>query len=340
MKKVRKYNKQLERVLAQNNLSPANKRLKETRSRVSDNPASRPRRHPTHIEDIEFLPIDVCREHLKTVCVGLGVSDLRNIPQKISTMNMMAESYPAMEKLIRDIMDVISSKGGPKLSADVLSHSATSHEFHCEKAWQNIIPTLKLWLTELSGLQDLQTSINQLSSHLMPWKTEAELEEEDHTPLTIQKLKETVEVLCQDNRTSPTEMRHVEEPSVNQLKSIVAHFQKLFDITSIGGIFPRMNEVYIRLGETYNAMNNMREYLGLESACKASDVVNAVAKLSKAKHLLKVDDLPGIIKRLDQYDEFLPAFQSVVSELKRLLRVQEMDEIVTAVTALVKFPHY
>lgn len=50
-------------------------------------------------------------------------------------------------------MDVITSKGGPELSADVLSHSATSHEFHCEKAWQNIIPTLELWLTELSGLQ-------------------------------------------------------------------------------------------------------------------------------------------------------------------------------------------
>ncbi|XP_020609772.1 centrosomal protein of 70 kDa-like isoform X2 [Orbicella faveolata] len=339
-KRVRKYNKQLERLLAENNLSPASKRHRETRSRVSDNPASRTRRHPTHIEDIEFLPIDVCREHLKTVCVGLRVSDLRDIPKKINTMNMMAESYPPMEKLIRDIMDVISSKDGPKLSADVLSHSAISHEFHCEKAWQNIIPTLKLWLTELSGLQDLQTSINQLSSHLMPWKTEAELEQEDHTPVTIQKLKETVEVLCQDNRTSPTEIRQEEEPSVNQLKSIVAHFQKLFDITSIGGVFPRMNEVYMRLGETYNAMNNMREFLGLEPACKASDVVNAVAKLSKAKHLLKVDDLPGIIKRLDQYDEFFPAFQSVVSELKRLLRVQEMDEIVTAVTALVKFPHY
>ncbi|XP_015758277.1 PREDICTED: centrosomal protein of 70 kDa-like [Acropora digitifera] len=77
-----------------------------------------------------------------------------------------------------------------------------------------------------------------------------------------------------------------------------------------------------------------------EPLCKSSDVVNAVAKLSKAKHLLDVEDLPGIIKRLDQYDEFFPAFQTLVSELKRILRVQEMDEILTAVTALVKFPHY
>ena len=31
----------------------------------------------------------------------------------------------------------------------------------------------------------------------------------------------------------------------------------------------------------------------LEPTCKSSDVVNAVAKLSKAKHLLMVEDLPG-----------------------------------------------
>ncbi|KAJ7381314.1 gamma-tubulin binding [Desmophyllum pertusum] len=339
-KKARKYNKQLEKLLAQNNLSPPNKKHREKRSRLRDDPAPIPRRHATHVEGIDFLPIDVCRQHLKEVCVGLKLDDLGDIPDKINTINMTTESLPAMEKLIRDIMDMICSKDGPKLSAEVLSQSAVSHKFHCEKAWQNIVPTLGLWLTELSGLRELQASINQLSFHLTPWKPEAMVEQEDHRPLTVQRLKEAVEALCHDNRTSPNEMQAREEPSLNQLMSIVAHFQKLFDVNSIGGVFPRMNEVYMRLGETYNAMNNMREFLCLEPTCKASDVVNAVAKLSKAKHLLMVEDLPGIIKRLDQYDEFFPAFQSIVSELKRLLRVQEMDEIITAVTALVKFPLY
>lgn len=89
------------------------------------------------------------------------------------------------------------------------------------------------------------------------------VEQEDHRPLTVQRLKEAVEALCHDNRTSPNEMQAREEPSLNQLMSIVAHFQKLFDVNSIGGVFPRMNEVYMRLGETYNAMNNMREFLCL-----------------------------------------------------------------------------
>lgn len=35
----------------------------------------------------------------QTVCVGLGVTDLRDIPEKINTLNMMTESHPAMEKV-------------------------------------------------------------------------------------------------------------------------------------------------------------------------------------------------------------------------------------------------
>jgi len=96
----------------------------------------------------------------------------------------------------------------------------------------------------------------------MPWKTESIFEQE-HRPLTVQGIKEAVDALFQHKRASPSEVRTEEEPSLDQLRSIVAHFQKLFDVNSIEGIFPRMNDVYIRLGETYNSMNNIRDVLGL-----------------------------------------------------------------------------
>lgn len=47
------------------------------------------------------------------------------------------------------------------------------------------------------------------------------------------------------------------------MKSIIAHFQKLFDVNSIEGIFPRMNEVYLYLGESHNLLNNLRDILSL-----------------------------------------------------------------------------
>lgn len=52
-------------------------------------------------------------------------------------------------------------------------------------------------------------------------------------------------------------------PTKNTLQSMVSHFQKLFDITSLSGVYPRMNEVYTRLGEMTNAMRNLRDILAL-----------------------------------------------------------------------------
>lgn len=44
---------------------------------------------------------------------------------------------------------------------------------------------------------------------------------------------------------------------------MVTHFQKLFDVRSLKGVYPRMNEVYTRLGEMSNAMRNLRDVLDL-----------------------------------------------------------------------------
>ena len=66
-----------------------------------------------------------------------------------------------------------------------------------------------------------------------------------------------------DDRTKASDLREDDPASMEQLKSIVAHFQKLFDVKNIAGIFPRMNEVYSKVGETYNVMRTIRETLDL-----------------------------------------------------------------------------
>jgi len=52
-------------------------------------------------------------------------------------------------------------------------------------------------------------------------------------------------------------------PSLPTLLAIVSHFQKLFDVNSLNGVYPRMNEVYTKLGEMTNAMRNLHELLEL-----------------------------------------------------------------------------
>lgn len=52
-------------------------------------------------------------------------------------------------------------------------------------------------------------------------------------------------------------------PTRYTLGSMVSHFQKLFDVSSLSGVYPRMNEVYSRLEEMRNIMRNLRDVLQL-----------------------------------------------------------------------------
>ena len=78
----------------------------------------------------------------------------------------------------------------------------------------------------------------------------------------MRQLKTSIDSLSQERRSGPADLRG-DRPTTEQLQSIVAHFQKLFDVSSVSGVFPRMNEIYVRLGETFNTMNTMKELLNL-----------------------------------------------------------------------------
>lgn len=61
-------------------------------------------------------------------------------------------------------------------------------------------------------------------------------------------------------------LQNSQKPSLPTLSAIVSHFQKLFDVNSLNGVYPRMNEVYTKLGEMTNAMRNLHELLELGKA--------------------------------------------------------------------------
>lgn len=65
---------------------------------------------------------------------------------------------------------------------------------------------------------------------------------------------------AEDAHDAPQVLR---SPTRHTLESMVAHFQKLFDAPSLTGIYPRMNDVYTKLGEMNNAMRNLRDVLDL-----------------------------------------------------------------------------
>lgn len=72
-------------------------------------------------------------------------------------------------------------------------------------------------------------------------------------------------------------------------------------------------------------------------------VVSTVGKLCKiinedvneqVKQVLGPEDLQSIINKLEEHEEFFPAFQAFVNDLLEILEIDDLDAIVPAVKKL------
>ncbi|XP_023117292.1 centrosomal protein of 70 kDa isoform X2 [Amphiprion ocellaris] len=204
--------------------------------------------------------------------------------------------------------------------------------------FQPLLPTLEAWAQQQHLLKDFQCSLNKLSARLMPWQlcegvhNAAEAVKVEDMMLLVDTMLETI---------STDDQKALRSPTPYTLGSMVSHFQKLFDITSLSGVYPRMNEVYTRLGEMTNAMKNLRDVLNLDSRVSPAEVVNQVSRLvSSAEHteglhnLLGDADIDSIITKVKQHEEFFPAFHALVTEILQTLGVSHLDNILPALKDL------
>ncbi|XP_030912803.1 centrosomal protein of 70 kDa isoform X3 [Geospiza fortis] len=187
-------------------------------------------------------------------------------------------------------------------------------------------------------LQDLHRSLRKLSLELLPWNTKDP--QDNRESIRVEDLQLIVDAILE-------ELEHKEKNSQTQslqtLSAIVSHFQKLFDVNSLNGVYPRMNEVYIKLGEMTNAMRNLHELLELDSSAPPTVVVNTVGKLcdiinknvtEQVQQLLGTQDIHSIINKLEEHECFFPPFQALIQDLLCLLEISNVDDILPAVQNL------
>lgn len=221
------------------------------------------------------------------------------------------------------------SKGGPpNFNRDTVQDCGFEH----------LVPIIEMWADELTSLKDLHKSLKILSAALVPWHNLKKQNENES--VKVEDLLFMVDTMLEEveNKKENSNM-----PNFQTLQAIVSHFQKLFDVQSLNGVYPRMNEVYTRLGEMNNAVRNLQELLELDSSSSLCVVVSTVGKLCKiinedvneqVKQVLGPEDLQSIINKLEEHDEFFPAFQAFTNDLLEILEIDDLDAIVPAVKKL------
>ncbi|XP_036947189.1 centrosomal protein of 70 kDa [Acanthopagrus latus] len=254
--------------------------------------------------------------------------------ENVSDQTREASLCAHYHHLLKEISSVVTNPRAP-----LQLHRQKTCSVGLERAeFQTLVPTLEAWAQQLHLLKDLQQGLNKLTSRLMPWQSTGG----DHGAVEAAKVEDMmlqVDTMLENISTDDEKVRRT--PTRYTLGSMVSHFQKLFDVTSLSGVYPRMNEVYTRLGEMTNTMRNLRDVLDLDSRVPPAEVVNRVARLaSSTEHtagfhqLLGEADIDSIIVKVKQHDEFFPAFHALTTDILHTLGVSHLDDILPALTSL------
>ncbi|XP_056121832.1 centrosomal protein of 70 kDa isoform X3 [Rhinichthys klamathensis goyatoka] len=224
--------------------------------------------------------------------------------------------------ILHDITTVLTN---PRAPLGLLRQRAQSNlELGREPEFELIVSTLDVWSKQLTSLADLHRALIRLEKRLLPWQPESSITTSSDS-VRVEDLMLIVDTLLDETASEDKVLR---SPTRHTLESMVAHFQKLFDAPSLTGIYPRMNEVYTKLGEMNNAMRNLRDVLELDDRAPPSEVVNKVAAIvsqsgnvaSQELHsLLESSDIDSIIVKLKEHEEFFPVFHSFILELLQTL---------------------
>ncbi|XP_070586844.1 centrosomal protein of 70 kDa [Erythrolamprus reginae] len=208
-----------------------------------------------------------------------------------------------------------------------------------ESGFEHLPAVIETWADQLMSLKILHHSLKKLFLKLVPGPSKAIQDTNEY--IRVEDLQQIVEEISEevDNEEKKSLI-----PSQQTLYAIVCHFQKLFDVKTLNGVYPRMNEVYTKLGEMINAMRNLCDLLELDCSAPPSVLVNTVGKLCnlfnenvawQVEQLLGTQDIESIIYKLEEHDDFFPAFHALINNLLHVLEVRSLEEILPAVQKLI-----
>ncbi|NXH18623.1 CEP70 protein, partial [Bucco capensis] len=205
-----------------------------------------------------------------------------------------------------------------------------------ECGFEHLPLTIEMWADQLMALKGLHRSLKKLCLELVPWHIADT--QDNRESIRVEDLQFIVDAILEE-----IENKEKNKPSLATLFAMVSHFQKLFAVNSLNGIYPRMNEVYTKLGEMTNAMRNLHELLALDSSVPPTVVVDTVEKLcdiinknvtEQVQQLLGTQDIDSIINKLEECECFFAPFQALTQDLLSLLEISNLDDILPTVRNL------
>ena len=119
---------------------------------------------------------------------------------------------------------------------------------------------------------------------------------------------------------------------------IIRHFQHIFSVKSIEGVFPKLNQIYLELNEQRNLIKTIKSILGLPHNCAINLCFKELQKIVANGNNNDIDD-----KLYDNNNDnknnknptVITKWNDILIEIKRLLQCKNEDEIIVQCKELI-----
>eukprot|EP01084_Bolivina_argentea_P281945 482510_1 len=285
--------------------------------------------HGMKLTDIGGLPTEIMKEMLQDLCLILRIADVTVLVESVAKVSKCVECVPILEGYISAIVRVLmASDHAPELVK--ISKIAPKNLF------DRVVPILKVWICELDKVAALTTFRAKIAAILVKrtiCKENGAQQLQLHQIVSqVRELVESEEYLLNSKECFSNAQKELIQNPNELCNRIIRHFQHIFSIQTIEGVFPAMNQVYLELNESTNVVKTIKSILGLPQNC----AVNVCTK-----ELQKVMDRKTITAAANKENEnkcnpsVITKWNDILLDIQQLLQCKNEDEIVVQCKELI-----
>ncbi|KAG1693569.1 hypothetical protein DVH05_023334 [Phytophthora capsici] len=238
--------------------------------------------HRLHLNRLNTLPRETTLEVVKHVCRVLHLTDITLIAPSLDKLCSVVAAVPRMEKFIRDVCGFVFLN----LNDNVEGKSGDEAKFELEQ----VLPTLQQWMVERKKLHALESFKASIITELCKRTVEPSVldnqEENASRPSHPTTLSRAVHIVSDLVELEKSVIHHREiytqaaaeverRPNV-LINQIVRHFSHLFQVKSIDGVLPKINEIYLFVNEMKNFLHVIRDHLHLNKDASLVHCLNVI----------------------------------------------------------------
>jgi len=297
--------------------------------------------HDLGLTQIEGLPIQIMREILQDLCRILSVKDVTVLVENVSKITKCVECVPILEQYISKIVrTLIASDHAPELIK--ISKVAPKNIF------DQVLPVLKDWIIKLDKVEALTSFRVKIDEKLRKrtvyidsqkkLRGGAEVLGPDGSLMALHDIIKQIDELVQSEEyllNSKQSFNVAEKDLVSNPEDlcnrIIRHFQHIFTVKSIEGVFPKMNQIYLELNEMRNFLKTIKSILGLGPNCAINLCFKELTKVmdDKNENTFKLDNMVKEMKENERNPSVITKWNDILIEIQTMLQCKNEDEIIS-----------